>query len=369
MPIPEELRKVTEAIKDEIREHYLGVDQSPWIVGFSGGKDSTLLLQLVIEAIQAVPPGKRTRKLYIMSNDTLVESPIFYQYIASVLHQIKTSVEGMNLNSTVIRTVPDNDGTFWFNLLGKGYPAPNRTFRWCTRLLKIRPTGKFIQGVIDDYKKAILLLGVRKDESIARSQVITKYESEAIDNLSPHNNIPNCFIYAPIKNLTNAEAWTILENSRPPWGGNHNALCTVYRDASAGDQAFIEPAEDDAPKNTARFGCWLCTVIDKDKSLQATIGNGHPELTPLLEYRNKLKAFSSDYPEYREKTRRDGRHGLGPLTLKAREILLNDLLDLSQKTGLTFVSESEIKAIKEQWTLDRLAKQRRTLLQALGENK
>lgn len=68
-------------IRAEILAQYTAKDRRPWIIGFSAGKDSTLLAQLVLEAIYELPASKRTRKVYIVCNDTLVESPVMAAFV------------------------------------------------------------------------------------------------------------------------------------------------------------------------------------------------------------------------------------------------------------------------------------------------
>jgi DNA sulfur modification protein DndC len=64
------------AVRRELRDEYVQPHTKPWIVGFSGGKDSTLLAHLVVECVLNVSPDERRRRVHICSNDTLVESPV-----------------------------------------------------------------------------------------------------------------------------------------------------------------------------------------------------------------------------------------------------------------------------------------------------
>ena len=66
-------RKLQE-IYDEIKKLYQS-DDRPWILGFSGGKDSTCMAQLVWNAIAQLEEEKRKKEIYIIGCDTLVESP------------------------------------------------------------------------------------------------------------------------------------------------------------------------------------------------------------------------------------------------------------------------------------------------------
>ena len=103
---------------------YLQPTQSPWVVGFSGGKDSTILLQLVIEAIQRVPPDERRRDVYVVCNDTLVESPIFQRYVESTLEVIRQGLDALALPVTVVTTRPKLSESFWVNFAWDRISSP-----------------------------------------------------------------------------------------------------------------------------------------------------------------------------------------------------------------------------------------------------
>ena len=348
--LPERLRQIRRTIRDEYQQPH----QKPWIIGFSGGKDSTLLLQLVIESILTISPDLRTRQVYVLSNDTLVESPVYQTQVVKSLHLIGEGIAALGLPIEVVQTHPEDDSTFWVNLLGRGYPAPNRNFRWCTDRMKIRPTTKFIRDKASASGEVILLLGVRKAESIARAQRIDGYSAnEAAGRLNPHNDVKGCLIFRPIVHLSNDDVWHILLNVRAPWGGNHRELVTLYKNAQGGECPFVV-SEADSPScgsTSARFGCWTCTVVDKDNSLNGLIDSGFEYLEPLSGFRERLKAVSN-MPEYRSKTRRNGQPGLGPLTMEARRMLLDELFQVQAQTGLELITDHEVRLIRDWWGRD-----------------
>lgn len=348
--LPDRLRQIRRNIRDE----YLQPHTKPWIVGFSGGKDSTLLLQLVVESILTISPDQRTRQIFVLSNDTLVESPVYQSQVVKSLDFITEGIAALGLPIEVVQTHPEDDWTFWVNLLGRGYPAPNRNFRWCTDRMKIRPTTKFIREKASASGEVILLLGVRKAESIARALRMDKYTASETDGrLSPHNDVRGCLIFRPILDLSNDDVWHILLNVRAPWGGNHRELVTLYRNAQGGECPFVV-SEADSPScgsSSARFGCWTCTVVDKDSSLNGLIDAGFEYLEPLSSFRERLKAVSNT-PEYRSKVRRNGQPGLGPLTMEARRMLLEELLDVQSETKLELITDHEVRLIRDWWGRD-----------------
>ena len=351
------------AIRREIRAQYLEEDGArPWIIGFSGGKDSTLLTHFVVETLLSISPDQRTRPVHLVCNDTLVESPVFHGFVGKMLTQIEENIGALNVPVDVVRTHPLPEESFWVNLLGRGYPAPNRTFRWCTDRMKIRPTSRFIREQVSHGSGAVLLLGVRRDESAQRSGSITRNQAKAEGRLSPHSDHDGVWIFSPIQDLTTQEVWLTLISVRPPWGGTYDDVRTLYKNALGGECPFVV-SNDDAPScgsNSARFGCWTCTVVEKDNSLESLITMGHEELIPLADFRKRLKTVS-DTPDYRSKTRRNGQPGLGPLTYEARALLLEELLAIRETTQMPLISDHEVRLIREQWKRDRTTEVLRSL--------
>lgn len=349
----DELLAKLKAIRRALRAEYLQPHDSPWIVGFSGGKDSTLLLHLVVECLLTVAPDERRRPVHIVSNDTLVESPVFQTFVDKMLTQLRENIGALRVPVEVVRTHPLPEESFWVNLLGKGYPAPNRSFRWCTDRMKIRPTSRFIREQVSKSGQAILLLGVRSSESATRSASVARHADADGSHLSPHSDHKGVWVFSPIKDLTTDEVWCALINNRPPWGGTYRDVITLYKNALGGECPFVVSG-DDAPScgsNSARFCCWTCTVVEKDSSIDSLIAAGHEDLLPLADFRNRLKTVSEN-PEYRSKTRRNGQPGLGPLTYEARRILLEELLAVQQETGMELISALEVRLVREQWAVD-----------------
>ena len=148
------MSKRIDDIIEDIKEQYLEKDNNiPWIIGFSGGKDSTVVLTLVWRALFSVREelgdSALCRQVYVVNNDTLVENPIITDYVVEVLDHVRAAAVEQKLPISVQVTVPKLEDSFWISFLGKGYPVPNNTFRWCTERLKIRPTTQFILDKVD----------------------------------------------------------------------------------------------------------------------------------------------------------------------------------------------------------------------------
>lgn len=341
-------------IEEEIIDQYL-YDENPrsWIIGFSGGKDSTTLLQLVWYAVRSIPAELRTRKIYVVCNNTLVENPKILNYSENILKKIQKAASEQSMPVYVSRTIPKLEDTFWVNLIGKGYPTPNNLFRWCTERLKINPTTQFILDKISEEGEAILLLGTRTDESSARAKAIKKHTVQG-QRLNKHV-LPKAFVYTPIKHVSIDELWQYLNQVKSPWGTNNKELITLYKNANSGDCPLIIDKETPSCGNS-RFGCWVCTVVKKDKSMEGLIDSGEDWMEPLIEFREML-VESREKEGWRENRRRNNNEGPGPYTPEIRALFLEKLLQAQseiQKTEpeMTLINYQELVAIQVIWYRD-----------------
>lgn len=344
-----------EAIIAEIRAQYRQKDLRPWIIGFSGGKDSTILLQAVVEMLLSLARSDRRRPVYVVCNDTLVESPVYSSFVTKTLDKLRNAFDALALDACmkVVVTKPAIGDTFWVNMIGRGYRSPTRHMRWCTDRMKIRPTGKIIADITKGGGGSILLLGVRRDESAKRAQSIAKHDKAEVGSLNPHGSVPDCMVFRPIVDMTNDDVWTLLLQRRPPWGGTHRDLVTLYKNAT-GECPFVVDA-DDAPScgesGSARMGCWTCTVVEKDKSMRAFVDAGFDYLEPLVEYRDWIAELSEDYSK-RYPVRRNGEPGIGPFTMEVRREMLERLLATQEAVGVELITKEEISEIHSRWSDD-----------------
>lgn len=345
-------------LENEIIDQYLYDEHPsrPWIIGFSGGKDSTMLLQVVWNALKKIEPILLTRQIYVVCNDTLVENPRIVKFINKTLKRIQKEA---NLNSFPIivhQTMPNLENTFWVKLIGLGYPAPNKFYRWCTERLKIDPTTRFIKETTSMNEEAIILLGTRSDESSNRAASIKKHEVKG-QRLRKHL-LPNVFVYAPIKDVTTNEVWQYLNQVTPPWGGTHKELVTLYRNANAGDCPLV--IDDTTPScGNSRFGCWTCTVVNKDKSMDGLIENGEEWMQPLADIRNFLIETRDNPEKYRQRERRDGsihERFWGPYTFDTRVEILKRILKaqklIEASEGIELITHQEMVLIQYLWFRD-----------------
>ncbi len=361
------MNKRIEYIIDEIKDQYMYADDTyrPWIIGFSGGKDSTVLLTLVWLALKRIKedvlaPFQLRRPVYVVCNDTLVENPIISSYVDDVLGQIEKQAREEDLPIFVRKTIPKLEDSFWVNVIGKGYPVPNTAFRWCTDKMKIKPTARFITEQVDECGEAIILIGTRKAESATRARSIKKHEVHG-QRLTHHTLLHNTYVYAPIKELMLEEVWYIVNAIPCPWGFDNSVLFNIYMDASADDYECPTVVTDKSHGSCgqSRFGCWVCTVVKDDKSMRSLIKNGREWMKPLYDFRMELDS-ERNILENRMPFRRDGRRAvndMGPYIFKYRAKILKRLLEVQHElqqvdSKIRLISDQELIAIQVNWYRD-----------------
>lgn len=291
-------KRTLDEIYKEIQEVYLA-DSRPWVVGYSGGKDSTTALQLIWYAIAKLPIEKRIKLVFVISSDTLVETPVIVDYINNTLRRINEEARKQNMPFSAEKVSPLIKDTFWVNLIGKGYPAPQTGFRWCTERMKIKPADKFITEKVSKYGEVITVLGIRRGESMTRDQVMSLYQIEG-SVLSKHSRFPNAYVYTPIKDFSVNDVWAYLLQNPSPWGTNNRDLVALYRNAQSGECPLV--VDETTPScGNSRFGCWVCTVVDRDRSMEALIESGEEWMQPLLDIRDYLS--STQQPETKKEVR------------------------------------------------------------------
>lgn len=358
---------------NEIQNLYLENDK-PWVIGFSGGKDSTTILSLIYTAIQKLEEAERHKHIFVVSSDTLVETPMVVDMISTTIDQINEQAKKSNLPFTAHQVVPKMDQTFWSNLLGKGYPAPTQNFRWCTERMKIDPVSRFILDKVTRFGEVVVVLGARSDESSSRAQVIAKHKIEG-SMLSRHSSLPGAFTYMPIEDWSFDDVWLYLLGAPAPWGGDHFELFSLYKDSNAGECPLVIDTKTPSCGNS-RFGCWTCTVVTKDRAMEGLIESGETWLQELKDFRDEL--FNSTIPENKEKyrnfKRRTGKVQYarqavdddsntevktipGPYWMKQRQKWLKKLLTIEKNLNddgrnITLIQPEELYAIRREWMFD-----------------
>lgn len=365
----EEIDKLTQEI-----QHLYCLDEIPWIIGVSWGKDSSTVLQLIWNAIAKLPQAKRTKTIHVVTTDTLVENPIVAAWVRKSINQLTIAAQEQKMPIEAHLLEPEVKNTFWVCLIGKGYPTPKHQFRWCTERLKIKPTNRFIREMVRSHGETILVLGTRKAESVKRAATMAKHQKGRVrDRLSPNASLPNSLIYSPIEDWRNDEVWLYLMQWENPWGVSNKDLFTMYRGATADNECPLVIDTSTPSCGDSRFGCWVCTLVNKDKSMEAMIQNDEEKewMQPLLDIRNELDLY--DDRERRDFRRLKGNVQLferningkvsvepipGPYTKQWREIWLRKVLEAQmhiRKVGpkmvkdITLITLTELSEIRRIW--------------------
>ena len=281
--------------KEQIKKAYL-MDDRPWVIGYSGGKDSTVVVQLVFEALSDMRTEELHKKVYVISSDTLVETPLIINSINQTLRRIQDEALNRDLPIETHKVKPNYNQSFWVNIIGKGYPTPNQQFRWCTDRLKIDPANTFIMDKVSSFGEVIMVLGVREDESATRGNTI---RSHTVDGklFMRHSTLSNAYVYAPIRSFSLDDVWDYLLNHPSPWGDDNHDLHRLYQDSNSGECPLVidkNIKESAGSCGNSRFGCWVCTVVNEDKALTGFIQSGHDWMKPLLNFRNWLTTIRDD---------------------------------------------------------------------------
>lgn len=359
----EDIRSVIEIIKELYLE-----DMIPWICGYSGGKDSTAVVQLVWYALQELPKEKLRKTVHIISTDTLVESPVVALWATESLRKMEESAKKQGLPIIPHRLTPVTSNTFWVNLIGRGYPYPRKDFRWCTDRMKIDPSNRFIKSILDAESEAIMVLGSRKAESAVRKAVLEGYEKKRYRaHLSPNGSFPNSYVFTPIENWLNDNVWQYLVQVPNPWGHSNKDLLAMYSGASADGECPLVIDDSTPSCGNSRFGCWVCTMVTQDKSMAAMIQNDEEKswMLPMLNFRNDICAGWKEDRDRRDFRKRDGRLQYfrnrlvhGPYTKATREGFLRKLLEVEQIVheigpeeirNVPLITMEELKAIRQIW--------------------
>jgi DNA sulfur modification protein DndC len=356
------LSEKLELVRTNIQKLY-SEDDLPWIVGYSGGKDSTTVLQLVWDAVASLPQQARTKKIHVISTDTLVENPIVSKWVELSLKKINSKSIALKMGIQAHQLVPKMQDRFWVNLIGKGYPAPRPKFRWCTSRLKINASTDFIRNVATERGEAILFLGTRSEESNARAKVMAKHSGSTRELLSRNSDprLDRVWIFPPIGDWSSDEVWEYLVENENPWGHSNIELFHLYKGATPDAECPLVVDSSTPSCGDSRFGCFVCTMVEKDKSMMAMIQNDEDKkwMIPLSIFREK-KLNTDDF-KHRDFRRLDKNinlyktkegYGLihGPYKQHYREELLLELLKAQttiRKEAVDGMEEFELISLEE----------------------
>jgi DNA sulfur modification protein DndC len=359
-----------------LSKYYLDTkDTRSFCVAFSGGKDSTAVLYLVMQMLIELKENDYIlhKKVYIINSNTLAELPPVLEHLQNTLLKIEQYSKKHNLPVIVEEVTPEVKHTLNVQLLGVGMPPPNSSLRWCTDKLKVMPIDARLKEIFPD-GAFISVIGTRSDESSSRAERMERSSVKGTD-LKLNNRYKNASNLMPIENWTTKDVWEYLFRQSNELV-DIDFLWKLYSDASSQDASectFVGAGGkyiDDGKLGcgTSRFGCWQCYMVrDKDRSLDGLLQSGYESIELYKEYRDW---FWKKTQEGWEKTRDVYSHNHQTrafynkggednpkfgmtmpkgLTLKLRQEAFEKLLILQNKIQETLLTKDEIILIQQRW--------------------
>lgn len=383
--------KITQSIAYLAELYASQSDVRPWAIAWSGGKDSTAVLSLVVRMLQMMPEDKRTRRIHVVMSDTRVENPEVGAYMHSQVKAFNRYVKAQNLPIAAQVVYRPVEQSYFVLTLGRGYflPMRNGGGRWCTQRLKITPQDNALREINPSY----IIIGTRLSESASRAASIRKWSIS--ERVGEHVSLPDTHTFMPIVDWTIDDVWAYLSQDSLGWTST-GEVRRIYKEATGecgiNNPRGVENIAAKAEACGARFGCWLCPVVANDRSTEE-MTKYHSWLEPLTEYRELQAKVYGDYkpvkPEGQSRAARSAdlrkweavneqvrlitkcghnrkgkrmKDGQGTFTVEARKFLFDELMAtqrlvnrLRQMEGLPamrLIDEDEIELIQRHWTED-----------------
>jgi DNA sulfur modification protein DndC len=340
-----------------------GAEHAHWAVAWSGGKDSTATLTLLIHFIESgqLPAPKSLSVFYA---DTRQEMPPLQAAAEQIMEGLRR--RGNWIRTEVVRAPLDK--RFLVYMLGRGVPPPNNnTLRWCTRQIKVDPMSEAIAGRIGEIEGNVLMItGVRQGESDVRDQRIALSCSKDGGECGQgwyQQVLPNAkgirgriATLAPLLHWRVCNVWDWLKIEAP--SAEFGSWPTrMLADAYGGEEA---------EEVNARTGCIGCPLASRDLALETIVAMpAWDHLAPLLDVKKVYRALR--LPHHRLKKtglNADGtvataknKQRMGPLTFEARIWALDELIQIQSEVnhdakrlgrpGVDFLNEEEITRIRQ----------------------
>lgn len=297
-----------------IKALYLS-NTTPWLLGYSGGKDSTAVLQLVWQALSQLAPEQLHKAVHVISTDTLVENPSVAQWVARSLEGMRGTAENQGLPIKLHRLTPALKDRFWVNLIGRGYPAPRAKFRWCTSRLKISPVNDFMRDMLQQYGEVIVVLGTRKADTPSAARALRR-DQGSHEWLNRNGSLDRSWVYTPIADWTSQNVWLYLTEEKNPWGCDNRVLLAIYRETTA-EGADAVTTDSSTPRcGSNQFGCYVCTMKPQESSLDVTIHHNSEKawMLPLLDFRKRFISECGPGDQGNREPRRANAYAIGTAT-------------------------------------------------------
>jgi DNA sulfur modification protein DndC len=330
-----------EMTAQSLREY--GARYKHWALAYSGGKDSGATVAATVHLIDTkrVPKPESLTVVYV---DTRLEAPP----LIAVAYDLLEEVRRRGYSARVVQ--PKLDHRFFVYMLGYGVVAPSGQFRWCTEKLKVDPMNAALAELYEQtQEKFLMLLGVRKGESIVRDERITvsctrdggecgqgwfvhTTPTEYADQLSPLLHWRLCNVWD----------WLMLYESEHKFKTHFVA------------QAYGIDEEDSPADVNSRTGCVGCNLVDEDNMLARLLKMQEwAYLEPLTRLRplyrkyklaeNRLGRAQTNLKQIEKRPVR-----LGPIALEEREELLEEILSIQREINAKRSDSPEVLLINDE---------------------
>jgi len=217
-----------------------------------------MVAALVFDAALSVPLDQRTKEIHLVCTDTRVEIPAVLEAVETTLAIMRKCAAENDLKLEVHLLRPPAEQSSWVNIIGRGLPPPNRTFRWCTQRLKIDPVTRFVERRMGRWSEAILHLGARRAESAIRAQTLAGRETR---NGLTHRPTParprrESEPSAPERRRSTKNAIGFRKPCSPSASGDGPAGC---RQAGCGFRSQAHPCKVQIPNPATGILARICT--------------------------------------------------------------------------------------------------------------
>jgi 3'-phosphoadenosine 5'-phosphosulfate sulfotransferase (PAPS reductase)/FAD synthetase len=282
-------------------------------VGWSGGKDSTCVLILLVESIRRLlAEGVVVPKCWVTNANTRREMPAMDNYIAGMMLELEVFLAKARprIDIEVVEVTPGVTGRFTWTTIGRGklpsYPGMGRD---CAVDEKIRPQQRMMKSIKREAAysgtEIVQMLGVRADESAVRG---SSMRAHSMDELTI-SEVDGLKTFAVIADWDIDDVWDLIAgcssfaDNAPRYFTtfvkNFSEMTDLYRDANEGVCGVI--VGDKGNRNSAcgsRFGCFNCVAIgDTDRSLESMIAEDsgkYAYMAGLVKYRKFMNSIRWD---------------------------------------------------------------------------
>lgn len=278
------------------------------VIAFSSGKDSSSLANLVLNTAREMKEkGFKPMPILVVHSNTGVEQPEIAQLAKDELAKMRTFAKKHGLEVEVRIGQPTLSASFPVRVIGgRGLPSFPDSRADCSTDWKVAVNTRLIDQAYkdlskrEDVKDVVVMTGVRQDESIARDQRIKK-RGEVAEGV--WENDAGKLRASPILDFTVDDVWEYLGYCAAGVEESYSDFSDVMRIyAAAGGSSCVVVADMQSANRKsacgARFGCWACSRVATDRSMDNLIESDQARysyLRPLAALRNFISNTQYDW--------------------------------------------------------------------------